>query len=768
MRESEARQGTIGAVGQLLAQRWVDVAVIATLVVVACVPLQAVFGTARLAVAVVGGVLLGTAVAVVAAGRRWGVLPVLAGVLVLFVVFSALGAPETALGGVVPTPETIGAVGRGVVTSWKDVVTILPPLGAGRNMLTAPYVVALVASCVAVTVALRTRRPASALVVPAVVLAGSILLGTIDVTTAIPLGLGMVAVALVWASWRTGRLHANRWPGVAALVLVGLVAGTGAGLLAPPAGRLVLREHVQPPPDLHDYPSPLAGFRQHVKDHRDQTILTVENLPDGAEVRLATLDEYDGTAWSAADPESGTGDYLRIGDRIEPDLNKDLTTATMTIGAYEGVWVPTVGKPYDLDFRGPRSEELTRGFYFNRATGTGLTTVGLREGDSYEVLLDVPPHPTDSQLEGAPLSDIALPEVVYPDVITTAGQLMAGEASTPIARIRAIEQALQEGYFSHGLEGEAPSLAGHGAARLDSLLGGEDPMVGDEEQYAAAMGLILRSLSIPARVVMGFEAQSGGGDGGPVELTGDDVSAWVEVAFEGHGWVPFYPTPDEDRIWQDEETVPQSVPQPQVLQPPPPAQEPPEAPPSDRQDVDIEDDELEEDAPLPMALYVTLGAVGALLLLLAPLLVIVAVKLRRRRRRRNTGTPSARVAGGWAEMLDAVTDLGVDVSRTATRSQAAGEIVGTLAAPPSKGKKRGAEPVDAATVRADALATSADAGTFGPVPPDEGGAAVYWKQVDASLSGLRTAVGRRRWWRARISARSLGKARRRPGRAERR
>ncbi|WP_418606883.1 transglutaminase-like domain-containing protein [Georgenia sp. SUBG003] len=393
-------------------------------------------------------------------------------------------------------------------------------------------------------------------------------------------------------------------------MLVGALVGAGVGVLAPPPDRFVLREHVEPPPDIHDYSSPLAGFREYVKDHREDPVLTVEGLPADAHVRLATLDAYDGTAWAVSDPQlSGSGEYMRIGERVEPELVDGLHDVQVTVGQYAGVWVPVLGTTFDVDFAGERAEDLSRSFYFNRSTGTGLTTSGLREGDTLEVLAQVPERPTNTELEGAPLADVPLPEVTYPDVVTTVAAAMTADASTSIARIQAVEQGLQAGYFSHGLEGETPSLPGHGAARLDSLLGGEDPMVGDEEQYAAAMGLILRSMSIPARVVMGFETPAE--TDGAVELTGDDVTAWVEVPFEGHGWVPFYPTPDEDRIWQEESPVPQNRPQPQVLQPPPPAQEPPDAPPSDRQDVEIDDDEQQEDAELPVALIVAAAAAPA-------------------------------------------------------------------------------------------------------------------------------------------------------------
>ena len=78
------------------------------------------------------------------------------------------------------------------------------------------------------------------------------------------------------------------------------------------------------------------------------------------------------------------------------------------------------------------------------------------------------------------------------------------EATTPIEQVRALQTMLSEGgFFSHGLEGEALSRAGHGAERISTLLGA-DQMVGDDEQYAVAMALLAGELGIPARVVMGF------------------------------------------------------------------------------------------------------------------------------------------------------------------------------------------------------------------------------------------------------------------------
>ncbi|HKW07746.1 MAG TPA: DUF3488 and transglutaminase-like domain-containing protein [Candidatus Dormibacteraeota bacterium] len=70
-----------------------------------------------------------------------------------------------------------------------------------------------------------------------------------------------------------------------------------------------------------------------------------------------------------------------------------------------------------------------------------------------------------------------------------------------------------------------------------------DVKTGYCEQFATAETLLLRSLSIPARLATGYST----GDYDPVlnqsVVRERDAHAWVEVWFPGHGWVPVDPTP---------------------------------------------------------------------------------------------------------------------------------------------------------------------------------------------------------------------------------
>jgi transglutaminase-like putative cysteine protease len=62
------------------------------------------------------------------------------------------------------------------------------------------------------------------------------------------------------------------------------------------------------------------------------------------------------------------------------------------------------------------------------------------------------------------------------------------------------------------------------------------------EHYSAAMTVMLRSLGIPARVVVGYSpGQHDPQTGGWLYLQ-SNAHAWVEAYFPGYGWIPFEPT----------------------------------------------------------------------------------------------------------------------------------------------------------------------------------------------------------------------------------
>ena len=787
----------------------VDVLVLAGAVLAALTPLLPVYGGSTLVVPVVGGVVLGVAVGVLSAWARWSPAVTTAALLVATVLAGGpLATPTETLGGVVPTPASVVAVVRGSALGWKDVLTLQPPLGGSGWLLVPPYLLAVVGAAVAVRLALGTSRaaPAAALL-PPVVLAGAVLLGTHTAVAPVAVGTGIAVVLLVWASWRAGRLRLRR--PVAVLVLVGLAAGAGVGagtVVGAERDRYVLRDALIPPFDPRDYASPLSAFRAYVKDDDTVELFTVSGLPEGARVRLATFDRFDGVVWNVAGDGSSraSGEFRRVGETVSEQAQEraDAVSASGTGGTrvdvevqvaqLGGVWLPTVGDAVAVRFDDTEAQSRLR---FNDATGAAVLTGGLDAGLTYTLDAVVPAEPDDEQVGTAAGSALDLPEPqAVPDAVVSTASDATREAETSIAVARALEQALAEGgFFSHGLadQGDYPSLSGHGADRVATLLGGEI-MVGDDEQYASAMALMAREMGLPARVVMGFapgEDENGepvtdpdADPDAPVAVTGADVRAWVEIAFEGYGWVPFDPTPPESQTPQDETETSQADPEPQVAQPPPPPADPVDPPQDDTEQPQTQDGEDDPTFALwqRIALGVAAGS-GLILLLLAPFLVVAALKARRRRLRRRDPQPLRRVVGGWQEVLDLATDLRRDVDPVATRREGARALhdgfttVPVAAEQPRKKKAKRAAPASApapavaaptqagaeAGAAVVALADRADAAVFGPQEPSVEDARAYWAQVDQALARMRAATPRKQRWRGRVTTRSLRRSARR-------
>ena len=63
------------------------------------------------------------------------------------------------------------------------------------------------------------------------------------------------------------------------------------------------------------------------------------------------------------------------------------------------------------------------------------------------------------------------------------------------------------------------------------------------QHYAGAMAVMLRLLGVPARVAAGFTSGRYNSASGTWTVTDGNAHAWVEVWFDGYGWLPFDPTP---------------------------------------------------------------------------------------------------------------------------------------------------------------------------------------------------------------------------------
>ena len=747
---------------------WADIAVLLALTVLGIIGFEPSFGGYSFLLAGLGGLVVGAATGILASVFRLSLAStVLAAVVGYFLFGTALAVPQQALLVVLPSLQSLSSLAIGAVYGWADIVTLRTPIGAPEYIAVIPFVATWLVALVSTTLATRwlSTRPraawrfAVALIGPAGIYLASILIGTEDPYQAGIRGTTFAVLALVWLGWRrpaggtiaqagASRLRNRKLAGTAIVVAGSVLLGGGAGFwLAPPNDqRFVLRDEIEPPFDPLQYPSPLSGFRHYTKQVTDEVLFTVNGLKPGDTIRLATLDSFTGKLWNVTGPETsanGSGSFNLVGRElpkqrfITPEVRENVN---FTMESYADVWIPSIGYPTDLVFTGGAAVSAGDSLRYNDATGTAVLTTGLRAGDSYTIDATVQQVIPVADLAEVQVAAVELPPVnASPDIVTSKAQEYVGSVTTPIAQLEAIRLGLTgSGFLSHGRASDSvASRAGHGADRVTDLFE-RSQMVGDQEQYASAFALMARSFGYPARVVMGFAPDVV--DGQRVEVTGDDVTAWVEVAFDDVGWVAFSPTPDETDIPQDQTPKPQSEPQPQVRQPPR----------ADSEDEDLltpveleETDKADDGFAFILPGWVYALALSILIpasLIFIPMLIVGMIKARRASRRRLAAAGHDRVAGAWQELVDQCSELGYDVPAKVTRLRVAERLETQL-----EGER---------TVPLRSLATRTDEAVFSGQEVGQEQSEQLWTEALAAVEAARNGLTRMRLLLSRYRIRS--------------
>ena len=675
-----------------------DLGVIVVLGLIGMAGFGSAFDSIGYLIAGVCGLIVGVVGVLLAYRLGLGILLAAAITIVLWYLFgSAIALPGESTFGVLPTVTSISDLSLGAVNGWADLLTLRAPVSLPEYINAVPYSAGAVVTLITALFALywlprRRRTPLRAsvlLVLPLALYVTSVLLGTDHPYFPGIRGIAFACLALVWLGWRRrdgaslavgggASLVRRKVLGTAIIVVVAVVVGAVVGTLLAPASsqRYVLRDKVQPPFQPLTFPTPLAGFREYTKTLDSKPLFTISGLKAGQLVRLASLDTYNGEIWGVAGAEAqseSSGSFRLVGRDLPaaPSVYRPTTsTLKVTVDKYSDVWMPGTGYATSLSFAGPAAKDL-QNVRYNDATGTAVLTTGLKSGTTYRVTDEVAATPSAATLKKRAIAGIT-PSLVQqtPDAVVAKAQQITAKATTPYARLKAIQQFLvSTGYFSHGTASDqVPSRAGHGADRMYDMVT-LPTMVGDQEQYSSLFALMARSLGYPVRVVMGFDPKVTSNSGKPVTVTGNDVTAWDEVAFQGVGWVPFMPTPKNPDVPQSQVPKPQTEPQPQVRQPPRTNSDPDDL---------VTPVETTKTKPrpnvfgLPTWVVVSVGILLLLaILIFVPLLVIAALKRRRLRRRRTDPRGDRSAGGAWDELLDQFSELGLAIPEKTTRLRAA-------------------------------------------------------------------------------------------------
>lgn len=736
----------------------ITVVLIGAMLASAMIPWWPIYESAAFVVAAAVAIIAGAGIGLAGARFHW---PAWAVVVAVFGAYVTLGVPaavpESAIAGVIATPHGLVELLAGAALSWKQLVTIAVPVGSYQALLVPAFLLALVASTSSVTIALRSRRPAAAIVPPALLLLAGIALGVVHDALAVEAGLAFLVTSVAWLvrvaivrrrAITAGRpveaalADARRVLGASALLAVALVGATAAAVALPSPPRSVVRAELQPPFEPREHESPLAGFRAAFEpDVAGDEMLAVRGLPAGAGLRIATLDTYDGIVYNVGGTD-GTGEsgrFTRVPYRLDQtEVDGVSRRIEVAVQGYSDVWVPGIGQLERITFGGARAALLADGYVYNDVTGTGAVQSGLTTGDTYTAD-SITPLPPESIAALQPGTSV-LPAV--PELPERLGRLLdewAPASDTEGERLQGMVAGLQEeGFVSHGLDGQVASRSGHSLDRLEELAT-ERPMVGDGEQYAVAAALMAREIGFPARVVVGYLPDP---DEPPAE-TGEavvfergDLQAWIEVQTADGEWVSIDPNPTPRPIPEREPDQPTVVSRPQSALPPPAERTPvDDLDPDPDLALDERDGGIE---PWVEALLGVLAVAGFVVLglavLVSPFLAIIVAKLRRRRLRRRAPTVVERIEGGWQEFADAAADYGYPIRQYATRAEQAATVggLGPLV-----------------------LASVVDRAVFAPDGPADGDDERVWDTVDELQERLGAPRTRRERLRAAISLSSL-------------
>ncbi|HEV2086881.1 MAG TPA: DUF3488 and transglutaminase-like domain-containing protein, partial [Cryptosporangiaceae bacterium] len=390
-------------------------------------------------------------------------------------------------------------------------------------------------------------------------------------------------------------------------------------------------------------------------------------------LRLTTLDQFTGGGWTlrglSAKPSDRVSRGIPAAD-YGPDVSTKSQRSEIEVrGLTDSRYLPIFANPSAIEVDGDWRWDRNSQSVFSTAT----TTEDLRYTiESQRVLYDA------DQLERLPALRPDDPLVrrytglnggAEPYAQRLVNQLTAGKTSQ-FAKVVAINGFFgPENGFSYSLE-TAPGTA---ETALVSFLKGKR---GYCEQYASAMAYLVRAAGIPARVAVGFTPGIRRGDFWSVSSS--DAHAWVEVYFDGVGWVPFDPTPAAgtggrtgDLSWVPApgEAEAPGGPDQNPLESQQPGAQPTGPNAGDRRNLDEFEGVTAADQPktVPERIGAGLAATGSLLLRILPLILLaltpgtVRALIRRRRLRvlRRSTDPVVAAHAAWDELDDTLVDLGV-------------------------------------------------------------------------------------------------------------
>ncbi|HEY3673668.1 MAG TPA: transglutaminaseTgpA domain-containing protein [Acidimicrobiia bacterium] len=633
----------------------------AALAAVAGLEFHRVFGWSAVVVGVVAAAVFATAIPLVLQWRHTRPVPVTVVVSVIaalvFLSVAAFSAP--------PTPATLHDVVDGFVNGWSRILTLSLPAPDRGDLLVLPFVLTWIAALGGAEITMRSRHallavlPASVAYVVALFF-GVGTVGSHVLSSSIFAGLAIVAVRLAEPVADRSSAVGDRTPRrvrvptlVFLVVVVLLAALVGPHLPGASASYPYdPRDDRRPENNALTVTSPLALLPSWAPD---DNVLFEVRAETPARWRLAALDEYDGSEWSATTEFAAGGEQLAKDPTVQTPSGRELEQA-ITIRELRGSLLPAA----------PQATSVTGAdTLFDPGTGDLGKVRGVHTGDQYQVASTLPaidcttatalPVPADQITP--PRTDATAP---YLDGIAELSRQITAGATSPCERATRIADYLS----THGqLQPEAQP--GSFLSVIHAFLHPRDGQLiaGTSEQFATAFALLAREAGLSSRVAVGFHSgKESSKSKGVWDVRGTDAFAWPEVGFEAIGWIAFDPSPTIEGA-----PVPADVAQQQAEQEQASAGS---SGTSGAPQVVEKQPHASRDSGSSLSRWWPIVAIVAVVVVLAiALLVFARLGRRRRQRRRRDGDVRERIVGAWRESLDVLTERSLTADRSRTASQ---------------------------------------------------------------------------------------------------
>lgn len=258
--------------------------------------------------------------------------------------------------------------------------------------------------------------------------------------------------------------------------------------------------------------------------------------------RGVTLASFDGSSWDMVEGDEQTVDSDSVPGPV-PAQGVREETQRIALRSLGGDYLPAPLNPTSVRFIGIDPSSSLRA---NPESGDLRVDGGILGGLEYTVTSSAP----DVTYEDMDVAVVGDPGAVYlqaPELSDPVRALLArwtDGAGSPFARLVAVQERLRR--FTYRLP-SAQQIYGGQQASTDLLT---DFLVNKRagycQQFATAFALLGRSLGYPTRVVVGFLPGKRARGNGTYRVRGTDAHSWPEVYFQGHGWIPFEPTPRSD------------------------------------------------------------------------------------------------------------------------------------------------------------------------------------------------------------------------------